>query len=98
MMSCHPHPPSPSTKIVYDITPPPEIQDSICYVNFFYEYKVMLIGNSCMYIKGGNNDLKKKLKDLTAALAVGRAENPTLGWDSLGEILLWGVIPGEILL
>ena len=48
LISCHLHPPSP--KVVYDIVPsspppPPEIQDPICCVNFFYEYKVMLIGN-----------------------------------------------------
>ena len=36
---------------MYDIAPPPpEIQDPIFYVNFFYEYNVMLIKNSC--IKG----------------------------------------------
>ena len=28
--------------------PPPEIQDPVYCVNFFYEYKVMLIGNSCI--------------------------------------------------
>ena len=27
--------------------PPPQIQVPICHVNFFYEYKVMLIGNTC---------------------------------------------------
>ena len=36
-------------KVVYDMSPPPEIQDPICCVNFFYEYKIMLIGNNCIY-------------------------------------------------
>ena len=46
IISCHIHPPSPSTKIrVWHCPPPPPIQDPICYVNFFYEYKVMLMGN-----------------------------------------------------
>ena len=35
-------------KVVYDIAPPPKIQDPICCVNFFYEYKVMLIGKTCI--------------------------------------------------
>ena len=38
-------------KVVYDIASPPEIQIPICCVNFFYEYKFMLIGNTC--IRGG---------------------------------------------
>ena len=28
--------------------PPPPVQDPICCVNFFYEYKVMLISNTCI--------------------------------------------------
>ena len=34
-------------KIVHDIANP-EIKNPICCVNFFYEYKAMLIGKTCI--------------------------------------------------
>ena len=49
LIFCHLHPLPQVPKVVYDIVPPtPEIQDPICCVNFFYEYKVMLIQNTCI--------------------------------------------------
>ena len=60
LTSSHLYPLPQVPKVVYDIAPPPfGTQDPICYVNFFYEYKVMLIGNAVSGGGGGGNDLKK---------------------------------------
>ena len=46
----HPPPPLPQVqKVVYDIAPPPPRDTGpIRCDNFIYEYKVMLIGNTCI--------------------------------------------------